>query len=59
MWKYFFTRGQMSNQCYVSEFVELDEGILEFFFYEDSNQTENFIEMKTRNDIYYMGEKHY
>jgi len=38
MWKYFFTRGQSKkiknekkrpNQCHVSEFAELDGGIME------------------------------
>jgi len=28
-------------------------------FYEDANQTENFIGAKIGNDIYYRGEKHY
>jgi len=28
-------------------------------FYKGANQTENFIGAKTRNDIYYRGEKHY
>ena len=28
-------------------------------FYEDANQTENFIGAKTGNDLYYRGEKHY
>ena len=45
----------MQNQRHVSEFAELDGGggILEFFFYEDANQTENLIGAKTGNDIYY------
>jgi len=30
----------------------------EFFFYEDANQTENFIAAKTTNGLYYRGEKH-
>jgi len=30
-----------------------------FFFYKGANKTENFIGVKTRNDIYYRGEKHY
>jgi len=28
-------------------------------FYKDANQTENFTGVKTRNDLYYKGEKHY
>jgi len=28
-------------------------------FYEDENQTENFIRAKTGNGLYYRGEKHY
>jgi len=28
-------------------------------FYEDENQTENFIEAKTGNDLYYRGEKYF
>jgi len=30
-----------------------------FFFYKGANQTENFTGVKTENDIYYTGEKHY
>ena len=28
-------------------------------FYKDANQIENFTRAKTRNDLYYSGEKHY
>jgi len=28
-------------------------------FYKDANQTENFIRVKTGNEIYFRGEKHY
>ena len=71
MWKCFFTRVQlkktkkekkMSNERHVSEFAELDGGggySGKKKLYEDANQTKNFIGAKTRNDIYYMGEKHY
>jgi len=31
----------------------------EIFFYKDANQTEIFTGVKTENDIYYKGEKHY
>jgi len=40
-----------------------ENGLLGVFsekkIYEGANQTENFIGSKTRNDIYYRGEKHY
>jgi len=52
----------MTNQCHVSEFTELDGGegySGRIFFYQDANQTENFIGAKTGNDIYYRSEKHY
>jgi len=51
----------MSNQCHVSEFAKLDErgGYSRKKNYEDTNLTENFMGVKTGNDIYYMGEKHY
>jgi len=28
-------------------------------FYKGANQTENFTRVKTKNNIYYRGEKHY
>ena len=30
-----------------------------YFFHKGVNQTENFTRVKTGNDIYYWGEKHY
>ena len=68
MWKYFFYMWpikkkwkKMPNQCHVREFAKLDEGggYSEKKNYEDTNLTENFIGVKTGNDIYYRGEKHY
>jgi len=51
---------KMPNQRHVSEFGELDGGggISGIFFLQGVNQTENFIKVKTGNDIYYRGEKH-
>jgi len=52
----------MSNQRHICEFAEVDGGgdILEKnIFYEDTNQTEIFTGVKTKNDIYYRGKKHY
>jgi len=54
----FFTCGQlkkMSNQRHVLDYAELDGGggFSRFFFYEDGIQTENFIGVKTGNDLYY------
>ena len=52
----------MSNQRHVSEFAELDGGggySGKNNFYEDANQTENFIGAKIGNGIYYRDEKHY
>jgi len=53
---------KMSNQRHVSEFAELDGGggySGKNNFYEDANQTENFIGAKIGNGIYYRDEKHY
>jgi len=51
----------MSNQRHILDSAELNGG--EGYFgkknYEDANQTENFMRVKTGNDVYYMGEKHY
>ena len=65
----FFTRGKlkknekkMPNQRYVRKFAVLDGGGVFYGkkkFYKDANQTENFTEAKTRNDLYYRGGKHY
>jgi len=47
---------KMSNQRHILDSVELDgdAGFPDFFFfYEDGIRTENFIEMKTGNNLYY------
>jgi len=51
----------MLNQRHVLDSAELDRrgGYSGFFFYEDENQTENFIGVKTEKEIYSRGEKHY
>jgi len=69
MWNFFFTCGQLKKWkkevksapprqiCWVGwgrGYSGKKKKI-----YEDANQTENFIETKTRNDIYYRSEKHY
>jgi len=67
MWKCSFTRGQLKkikNEKKVKSAPRIrfywdGWGILEKKNYEDANQTKNFIGAKTRNDIYYKGEKHY
>jgi len=44
------------SQRHISKFAELDGGrrfSRIFLFYEDGNQTENFIRAKTGNDLYY------
>ena len=49
------------SQRHIGEFGELDErgGIPKKKIHKGANQTENFTRMKTKNDIYYRGEKHY
>jgi len=50
------------SQRHIGEFGELmgEGGFLEKkLIYKGANQTENFTEVKIRNDIYYRGEKHY
>jgi len=47
---------------HIGGFVELDGGggySGKRIFYKGVNQTENFTRVKTKNDIYYKGEKHY
>ena len=46
---------KMASQCHIGEVYS----IYFFFFYKGANQTENFTRVKTGNDIYYKGEKHY
>jgi len=52
---------KMSSQRHIGEFGELDRGggYSDFFFYKGANQNKIFTGMKTGNDIYYRGEKHY
>ena len=54
---------QHATQCTLSANMHshMGEGCFpeEKKFYKDANQTENFIRTKTRNDLYYRGEKHY
>jgi len=52
---------KMSIQRHIGEFGELDGGggYSGKINYKGANQTKNFTEVKTKNDIYYRGEKHY
>jgi len=53
---------KMLNQHHMSIFAGLDGGggySGKKINYEDANQTGNFIWVKTENDIYDRGEKHY
>jgi len=57
-------KNKNKNPCqrHISWFGELEGGGVKtgkFFFYKDANQTKIFIGVKTENDIYYRGEKHY
>jgi len=56
------TNKKKPSQRHICAFGELDEeGVFsgKKMFYKDANQTENFIGAKTRNGLYYRGEKHY
>jgi len=70
MWKCFFTRGQLKkikNEKKAKSAPRKRICWVEWWWgysgkkklYEDANQTENFIGAKTKNYIYYKGEKHY
>jgi len=53
---------KMQSQRHIDEFGELDGGggyFGKIIIYKDANQTTNFIGVKTKNSIYYRGEKHY
>ena len=52
---------KMSSQRHIGEFGELDGGgeySEKIIIYKGANQTINFTELKTKNSIYYRGEKH-